>query len=100
MSDKIENELKAQLTEDELNKFIKWLDGLGISLVSIRDELCNRLQRKYRIDVCKLDDKLSEVVDDYDGDTCTYKGVEGYSIAGILTELYGEEICNIVKKLL
>ena len=52
--------------------------------------------KKFKIDIIKLDSMIL----DYNGDECTYKGKEKYSLNMAIKEKYGEEATDIVDSLI
>ena len=56
--------------------------------------------KKWTIDMVKFDGQLEKIVPEYDADECTYKGVEGWSLSDVVTEVYGERAKDLIDEIL
>lgn len=63
------------------------------------DGLTSLISNDPRIDIVKMDEKLSAMDPDYDNTECTYKGVE-ISMKNYVVKAYGNEAADAIETLI
>lgn len=91
--------LEQTLTDDEQRKFLDWIRQLRMKPTDICSVMETHLKHSFCIDVSQLDNALHVKLPHYDADNCTYNGKAGYSCKDVILEEFGQEILDVVQKL-